>query len=106
MTNNIITAKVARALTVEKHTQDSEQILERIFEDGIFPAIKKGHYMCVFHMYRKGLGGKRTPIISQPIPIEVLDELRRLGYTVEYAKVINNNKSSVTKDLSLIRIEW
>ena len=89
----IITAEEATQKSYLAHKKKYDSYLSKIFKNSIYPAIEDAKYNCTFsHL--------------SPIPEEVLDELRKLGYTVQYQKLYNQRENDYYDDTNIINISW
>ena len=93
MTNkNYITADTAAKMTYNTNNANIEKSLNKIFDVGIYPAIKEGNYKCSVHA-------------DTPFPEKILHELRNLGYKVEYGSHYDQRDGRYD-DLTTININW
>ena len=101
---DIIDAHEAKSRSDEVSDKNSLEYLEKIFKEGIFPAIDKGEYKCSIQFFDKtdisGIVG------SKDCPERVLKKLRDIGYKVDYGSSCYDQRDGYLIDKSKLEISW
>ena len=89
----IITAEEATQKSHLAHKKKYDNYLSEIFKNSIYPAIENAKYNCIFSH-------------CTSIPEDALNELRKLGYTVQYQKNYNQKENDYYDNTNVIKISW
>ena len=101
---DIIDANEAKSRSDEACDKYTTEYLEKIFKEGIFPAIDKGEYKCSIQFFDKTSLSRMVG--SKDCPERVLKKLRNLGYKVEYGSSCYDQRDGYQIDRSKLEISW
>ena len=101
---DIIDASEAKLRSDEVCDRNMSEYFEKIFKEGILPAIDKGEYKCSIQFFDKSAVSKMVG--SKDCPEKVLKKLRDLGYKVDYGTSCYDQRDGYQTDKSKLEISW